>query len=93
MSVLVQFRVEVPDTGPFKKAVENMGPDMQNEPGFVASPGAYSAESNPSEVTELEAWESHDHMHASSEKYGDQFNAEAGTEGLDWETRIWHRLA
>jgi hypothetical protein len=29
-------------------------------------------------------------MHEASEKYGDhQFNAEAGTEGLEWETRIW----
>jgi hypothetical protein len=30
-------------------------------------------------------------MHAASEKYGDQFNDEAGTVGLEWETRIWHR--
>jgi hypothetical protein len=28
-------------------------------------------------------------MHEASEKYGDQFNAEAGTEGLEWDTRIW----
>jgi hypothetical protein len=31
-------------------------------------------------------------MHEASEKYGDQFNSEAGTEGLKWETRIWHQL-
>jgi hypothetical protein len=31
-------------------------------------------------------------MHEASEKYGDQFNSAAGTEGLDWETRIWHKL-
>ena len=92
MAVLVQFRVKVPDTGRFKKAVENLGPDMQKGPGYVSFTGAYTAESDPNEVTDLEQWESHDHMHAASEKHGDQFNAEAGTDGLDWETRIWKQL-
>jgi hypothetical protein len=32
-------------------------------------------------------------MMESSEKRGEEFQAKAGTEGLDWETRIWHRLA
>jgi hypothetical protein len=30
-------------------------------------------------------------MHEASEKYGDQFNEEAGTVGLQWTTHIWHR--
>jgi hypothetical protein len=30
-------------------------------------------------------------MHAASEKYGDQLNEEAGTEGLDWTTHIWRK--
>src|SRR5438105_9378658 len=93
MSVLVQFTVRVPDADRFRKAVENLGPDMQKEPGFVSYPGAYTAESDPGEVGEFEAWESHDHMHAASEKHGERFNAEAGTEGLEWETRIWERIA
>ena len=92
MSVLVQFGVAGADPARMKKAVENM-PEFQREPGFLGYPGAYVAESDPTEVTELELWESHDHMHASSEKYGEQFNAEAGTEGLDWKTWIWHRVA
>jgi quinol monooxygenase YgiN len=92
MSILTQFRVTVPDTGRFRKATENM-PEFQREPGFESYPGAYTSESDPNEVTELERWQSHDHMHAAMEKYGDQFNAEAGTEGLDWETRIWERIA
>jgi hypothetical protein len=54
--------------------------------------GVYQAEGDSGEVTLLEEWESHDSMHEASEKYGDQFNAAAGTEGLDWETRIWHKL-
>jgi quinol monooxygenase YgiN len=92
VSVLVQFRVVGADPARMKKAVENM-PEFQKEPGFLSYPGAYTAESDPTEVTELEHWESHDHMHAASEKFGDQFNAEAGTEGLDWDTKIWHRIA
>jgi len=92
MSVLVQFRVTTPDPARFRKAIENM-PEFQKEPGFVSYPGAYTAESDSNEVTELEQWESHDHMHAASEKYGEQLNAEAGTEGLDWDTKIWHLIA
>ena len=92
MSVLVQFRVTTPDPARFRKAIENM-PEFTQSPGFVSYPGAYTAESDPNEVTELELWESHDHMHAASEEYGEQFNADAGTEGLDWDTKIWHRIA
>ena len=44
--------------------------------------------SDPNEVTLLEEWESRDQVHGRP-KYGDQFNATAGTEGLEWETRIW----
>jgi hypothetical protein len=38
----------------------------------------------------MSEWDGHDQMHAASEKYGDDFNREAGTEGLDWTTHIWH---
>ena len=40
----------------------------------------------------LAEWDSHDAMMESSEKSGEAFQADAGTEGLEWETRIWHRL-
>jgi hypothetical protein len=30
-------------------------------------------------------------MHAASEKVGDDFNREAGTEGLKWTTHIWQK--
>jgi quinol monooxygenase YgiN len=92
MAVLVQFRVTVPDPGRFKKAVENTMDQIGNEPGALGYVGAYTAESDPNEVTSLEKWESHDHMHAATEKYGDQFNTEAGTGGLDWESFIWHQI-
>jgi hypothetical protein len=28
-------------------------------------------------------------MHAYSEKTGDEFNAKAGTEGVEWETKVY----
>ncbi len=40
----------------------------------------------------MSEWDSHGHMMSSTDEWGDDFNREAGTEGLEWETRIWHRL-
>lgn len=90
MSVLVQMRVRVDDVDRFKAAYAEWLPRMGEMGG--KSIGIYYAESDPNEVSLLEEWESHDHMHGASEKYGDDFNKSAGTEGLDWETRIWHEL-
>jgi quinol monooxygenase YgiN len=90
MSVLVQMRVRVDDVDRFKGAYATWEPRL-SEYG-ARSLGVFSSENDPSEITLLEEWESHDRMHEVSEKYGDEFNAAAGTEGLDWETRIWHKL-
>jgi hypothetical protein len=43
-------------------------------------------------VCTLSEWESHDAMMAATDRFGDDFNRDAGTEGLEWETRIWHQL-
>jgi hypothetical protein len=51
----------------------------------------YEDENDPGLMSTTSIWDSHDQMHAASEKYGDAFNAEAGTEGLEWTTHIWHR--
>lgn len=88
MSVLVQMSVEAPDVERFIATSKRFEP-MMEEMG-ARNQAIYRAEGG-SEVTSLSEWESHDAMHAASEKYGDQFNAEAGTEGLEWVTRIWHR--
>jgi quinol monooxygenase YgiN len=90
MAVLVQMRVRAPDVERFKKAYEGWKPKMGEMGGKPV--GLYYAENDPNEVTLLEEWASHDEMHAASEKYGDEFNSSAGTEGLEWETRIWHQL-
>ncbi len=90
MSVLVQMRVRVPDADRFVATSKKFQP-MMAEMG-ARNQGVYRSESDPSEMTTLSEWDSHDKMHEASEKYGDQFNSEAGTEGLQWETRIWHQL-
>ncbi len=88
--VLVQFRVRVSDVERFKETSRKFEP-LFAEMG-ARNQHVYQSESDPNEVTSLAEWDSHDQMHAASEKYGDRFNAEAGTEGLEWETRIWHQM-
>lgn len=88
--VLVQFRVKVPDVERFKAAAQKFGPVIEELGG--RNHRAYVAESDPSEVCTLSEWESHDAMMAGTDSFGDDFNREAGTEGLEWETRIWHEL-
>lgn len=89
MSVMVQFTVKVSDVDRFVAASEKYAPMMQEMGG--QNGGVYEDENDPGLVSTISEWESHDHMHAASEKYGDDFNREAGTEGLDWTTHIWHR--
>ena len=52
----------------------------------------FTSEADPSEIGFFAEWDSHDQMMESSERSGEAFQADAGTQGLDWETRIWHRL-
>jgi quinol monooxygenase YgiN len=89
MSVLVQFTVKVSDVDRFVTTSEKFAPMMQEMGGRQG--GVYEDENNPGRVSTISEWDSHDQMHAASEKYGDQFNEEAGTAGLDWTTHIWHR--
>jgi len=89
MSVLVQFTVKVSDVGRFVATSEKFAPMMQEMGGHQG--GVYEDENDPGLVSTISEWDSHDQMHAASEKYGDQFNEEAGTAGLDWTTHIWLR--
>lgn len=89
MSVIVQMSVRAPDVERFISTAKRFEP-MMAEMG-ARDQGVYQAEHDPNELTTMSEWDGHDQMHAASEKYGDQFNAEAGTEGLEWETRIWEK--
>ncbi|HSJ50349.1 MAG TPA: hypothetical protein VLA90_03560 [Actinomycetota bacterium] len=88
--VLVQFRVRVSDVERFKATQERFTPVMEKLGG--RNHRAYWAESDPNEVTTFSEWDSHDAMMAATDQFGEDFNREAGTEGLEWETRIWHEL-
>jgi hypothetical protein len=87
VSVLVQFIVKVSDVDRFVAASEKYAPMMQEMGGKAGA--VYEDENEPGLVSTISEWESHDQMHAASEKHGEAFNAEAGTEGLEWTTHIW----
>jgi quinol monooxygenase YgiN len=89
MTVLVQMSVKVTDVDRFVATAKRFEP-MMAEMG-ARTQGTYKDDNDPSMVTTISEWDSHDQMHEASEKYGDQFNQEAGTEGLTWETRIWQK--
>jgi quinol monooxygenase YgiN len=87
MSVLVQMSVKVSDVDRFIATAKRFEPMMAAMGAHNQS--VYQDENDPMMVSTMSEWESHDQMHEASEKYGDEFNADAGTEGLSWETRIW----
>lgn len=89
MAVLVQMSVKVPDVDRFIAAAEKFGP-MMDEMG-ARDRRTLQSEGDPSQMSLISEWDSHDAMHAASEKYGDEMNAAAGTEGLQWDTFIWHQ--
>ncbi len=88
--VLVQFRVTVADVDRFVAAFTKWRDTFEQD--GARDQRLYQSESNPNELTMMAEWESHDAMMESSERRGDPFQEDAGTVGLEWETRIWHRL-
>jgi hypothetical protein len=87
MSVMVQFIVKVQDVDRFVAASEKYAPMMEEMGSRGGS--VYEDENERGVMSTMSEWDSHDQMHAASEKLGDDFNREAGTEGADWTTHIW----
>jgi len=87
MAVLVEMSVNVKDADRFKKAVEKNREMM--EMGGARNLMVYQSERDPHRMMMSALWDSHDQMHESSEKGGDMFNKDAGTEGMEWETQVW----
>ena len=87
--MIVQYIVKVPDVDRFVATSDKYAP-MMGEMGS-RNGSVYEDENEPGLVSTMSEWDSHDQMHAASEKVGDDFNREAGTEGLNWTTHIWHR--
>jgi heme-degrading monooxygenase HmoA len=86
MSALVTMKVGPVDWEKFRAATEWL--NGQDSPG-LASSEVYRSEADPGNVLVVQKWDSHDSMHAVSERVGPEFNRRAGTEGLDWETGVW----
>jgi len=80
--------VKVSDVDRFVATSTKFAPMMEAMGGKRG--GVFEDENDPGLVSTISEWESHDQMHAASEKYGDQFNDEAGTAGAEWTTHIWH---
>ncbi len=89
MTVLVQMHVKAPDPARFIATAEKYAPQMA-ELG-AANGGVFEDENEPGLMTVIAEWASHDAMMAATDQVGEAFNAEAGTEGLDWVTHIWER--
>jgi hypothetical protein len=89
MSVMVQYIVKVSDVDRFVATSEKFASMMQEMGGKRG--GVYEDENTPGLVSTISEWDSHDQMHSASDKYGDQFNEEAGTAGLEWTTHIWQK--
>jgi len=89
MTVLVQMHVKAPDAARFVATAEKYAPTMA-EMG-AANGGVFEDENEPGLMTIVAEWASHDAMMTAADKIGEAFNAEAGTEGLEWVTHIWER--
>jgi hypothetical protein len=86
MAVVVTMEVGPVDWAKFESAMTWM--NAQPAPG-LRSNRVCRMESDPRMLLVLQEWDSHDAFHANSEKFGDEFNRRAGTEGLDWRTGVW----
>src|SRR5437870_3549614 len=91
MTVLVTMRGRVSDWKHFKGALEWAAEKMKKDrPHGLHSTQSYRREGDPGLVLDLEEWDSHDIWMQFADEVGEEFNKRADTEGLDWETFIWH---
>ena len=86
-STLVWMTVQPPDWDAFRSTVA-WAIDRERPKG-LHSTRTYRREGDPSQVLDLEEWDSHDIWMQFADQVGEEFNERAKTEGLDWETHIW----
>jgi hypothetical protein len=87
-SVVVWMTVRPRDWKAFKDTV-GWAVDRPRPKG-LHSTQVYRREGDPNLVLDLEEWDSHDIWMQFADAVGEEFNKRADTEGLDWETFIWH---
>lgn len=93
MSVFVTMTVKPPDPGKFEAASkESIKEDQKNKPKGLQMQFLGRVEGAPGTFIFGSVWDSHEDMHAHTEKIGDDFNAKAGTEGVEWETKVYEIL-
>lgn len=87
MSVFVTMSVRPPDGAKFEVATKEhlarpraKGLEMQFFGKKEDDPGTYILGG---------VWDSHESMHRYSDEVGEDFNARAGTEGVEWETQVY----
>jgi quinol monooxygenase YgiN len=86
MAILVTMQVGPVDWTKFKAAIDRFSSER---PAGQHSSRAFRQQGDPSRVLVVEEWDSHDAMHAFQEKVGDEFNRLAGTEGMEWDVKLW----
>jgi quinol monooxygenase YgiN len=90
-ATLVWMTVRPRDLKKFKDTIGWFAEQVKaDKPKGLHSSHLFIREGDEGLVLDLEEWDSHDDWHAVTEKYGDEFNKRGDTEGLDWETFIWH---
>jgi hypothetical protein len=90
VSIQVQFIVEnVPDVDRFISVMKKWQPTMAEE--GASNQWIAVDENNSSTVGITAEWADHDTMHASSEKHGEDVNAELNMGDLNWITHLWHK--
>jgi len=86
MAVLVTMEVGPVDWSKFQAAMDWMNSQPENG---LRSNRIYRSEDDPGTVLVVQEWDSHDAFHEASDRFGDEFNRRAGTDGLDWRTGVW----
>jgi len=87
MPIFVTMTVKPPDGARFEKAFRES--PMTGAPDEPRNMFCARSESDPGRYLLGGEWDSHDAMHRHTERVGADFNARAGTDGLEWETAIW----
>jgi hypothetical protein len=87
VSIYVEDSVRVSDPQRFIDACKRWESEMQQ--AGARNMHIYQSESDSTLMLVAAEYDSHSAYHALTEEFGDRFQADAGTEGLQWETRTW----
>ena len=87
MTVLVTMQVGPVDKATFMAADRALV--ARGMPPGMHSHRVYFREGDATSALVVQEWDSHNAFNEFSDKVGEDFNRDAGTEGLDWVTGVW----